>query len=353
MDRTYIGRVLFAVAALLADSSACRGPATRGQSTTERVSYSPEFHVRSQATSRRVFKQWRLRKLWQVPEVSATALADLEAGPDGEIYALDRGTGCLARVDQAGAQTLCAESAGPQHLRLATAQFNVDDQSVLILGASNRLWKWIPGSAASQVRMIKDLTRFVIDRDRVIYFPLPPPNDNSAYRWFDPTDGASGIRNGSTPILTHETQHQFAVLGKIVADRSRHVVYHVSDRAGLLVLLSDSGQDVELLLARSTIDNTPLPELERRTVGEAIVTSMPYGQPVVAVGLAFDHGALWVLTLAPTGPKTFQHVVDLYDGQTGDYRYSYMLPFKSHGMAARSGVIYFIADDNVQAWRSQ
>jgi hypothetical protein len=194
--------------------------------------------------------------------------------------------------------------------------------------------------------------RFAIDRGRVIYLPLPPPNDNSSYRWFDLVNAASPMQEGKPPLLTNGTRHQFAVLGKIVADGPRHVLYHVSDRAGLLLALQNSDLGIDLLFARTTVDNTPLPDLERQTVGEATVTSIAFRQPIVAIGVAFERDSLWVLTPASVGPKRFEHVLDVYDGQTGDYRFSYKLPFRCNGIAARAGVVYFIGDNSIQAWRA-
>jgi hypothetical protein len=130
------------------------------------------------------------------------------------------------------------------------------------------------------------------------------------------------------------------------------MVYHVSDRCGLLLGLGNDPNNVSLRFARTTVDHTPIPRLELATIRTAKVTRFAFGQPLASLGVGAEGGKVWVLAVASSGAKTFKEFLDVYDGKQGDYLRSYELPIHAHTMSVHNGRLYFSVDGGVEVWEA-
>lgn len=332
------------------------GSSASAKLTLEEPQFDPAFHMSDQTTMSRTYRPWRSRRVAAIT-VPNSSLYRVRADHANHIFMLDRASGCIIRLDRNKWEKwdrICIDgSMTKTKLRAFITDFDLDERGDLILSAGRALWR---RNSAGQITQFPDSisktvgnSAFTLEQGQVIYLPFPAPDEASSFRSVDLTGPSPGTISSVPRFLRQNKDLLFSVAGKFTADHVRHVVYHASDRSGLLVSLQAGRPGISLGFARGTIDHTPLSRLERP---QPNVLRFPFGQPVVSLDLATDPSRLWILTKAPFAQKTFRFVLDGYDAASGEYQYSHELPIRARGFTLADNLSLFIVGDTLEVWDS-
>jgi hypothetical protein len=334
--------------------SSCRqGVSKKTNFRLEQPQFNEALGIKPQSVKVRKVEPWPAKLAWKrsAEDLVPSLLIQIQPGKDGMVYGLDRQSGCVVQVSPKKAQQICIRDERTK-MPLSIANFQVDDDGVTFIATAyqHRLWRRRADGTVEELRDTPDVGYFALDRGRVVYEYGRTSDSSANFRWIDLRNPGESHVSKVPFLLRNEREHRMAIVGTMAVDRQRHRIYHISERCGLLLGIGDAGEDVGLSFARATIDSVPLPKLEIAKFGEATVTRFAFGQATAATAMAADAGLIWVVGMAPTGPKTFKHILDVYDGQQGDYLRSYEMPMHLHGLSVKGSRFFFSADRGVEVW---
>lgn len=319
----------------------------------QRVSFLVE--VKEQKQRKRSFRDVQFKQIAQIGGMEDTVLLNpigLAAEKDGKIYVNDYGSfqvklfrpdGTLERVYGNG------KGQGPGEA-VNAGDFRVSPNGhVWICDLGLKLNEF--NEQGQFIEMIKEVGRpyriTMLDNTRVAVVP------------FDAYDDLVKIYETSGRLVAHsgpvvERQDYFfpALAGDVQRQPARDRIVQMPHYAGLLFCFDEQA---ELQYARRMIAPPDFPEIRYSEKNGA-----------VAYGLYFDRihtrypsfsiadDAIHVLTSQDVKTDSTQYVIDVYDLQNGDYRYSYHLPVTPlRDISILDNRMYTISNATVTLWKFQ
>ena len=297
-------------------------------------------------------RKWRERTLHReqslgfAPGPSLSAPVEVRVMPDETVYVLDWGDKSVKRFSS-DARLLTTYGGttgqGPGEFVNPT-DFDVDaDGSVWICDPVNGLITVFAadGTFERTIRPERPPHRLALLGDSG-YVVISSPSGGRLFTLYR--------RNGD-PILAcgtvmeNQAQLSIALDGRLTGNRSGRFAY-CAYRAGLLGIFNPASHPP--LIFVHTIDFPGLPPILSRQNSSAHYVRVDPSAPIVSRNASLVGDEVHVLAGTDRMPE--RSVMDVYDGNSGRYRYSYTLPGNAAIARVHGRKMYTIADTTVTVW---
>jgi hypothetical protein len=146
-------------------------------------------------------------------------------------------------------------------------------------------------------------------------------------------------------LMSQQARLGIALDGRIAATGTGGFAY-AAYRAGILAV-SDAGGD-SIAVFRETLDHGGIPDVMVSRSGEAEYARTDPDAPVVTRSISCVGGDVHLLLGVDDRPA--HAVMDVYDGRSGSYRYSYDLPVDAIAACVSPTRLAVVADTTVTLW---
>jgi hypothetical protein len=146
-------------------------------------------------------------------------------------------------------------------------------------------------------------------------------------------------------VMENQAQFSIALDGRLAGNRSGRFVY-CAYRAGLLGIFN-SASHPQLIFVH-TIDFSGLPRVLSRQSSNAHYVRIDPSAGIVSRNASLVGDEVHVLAGTESMPE--RNVMDVYDGNSGRYRFSYVLPGKAAVARVYGQKVYTIEDTTVTVW---
>jgi len=268
----------------------------------------------AQQASRRIFKEERFDPVAAVPAGEGQPLklpTLLRADRRGDLYVLDSGDQRIRKISADGRLLLTYGAADLG---------NVMDAAV---APSGEVWVTEPdqtritvfsptGAVARRIRLEEAAVRLGLDADGGFVTTRFEGSEGLFHRY-----SAAAEPTGSFAALFPERLQNSLALDGWIAPLGPDSFVYLFRNAGLLAAFTWQGRP---LFFRRTLDPVPLPEVH---IDPAIGQSVPRESPLASISGSVVGEDLWILSATGDG-----RVLDVYDAESGSYRYSVEPPEK-------------------------
>lgn len=305
--------------------------------------------LRPQPGRTRIWRDRTLRYehlLGTVPGSPLLVPVEVRVTPDGTVYVLDWGDKSVKKFS-ADARLLTtyggAAGQGPGEFANPT-DFDVDaDGSLWVCDPVNGLITVFAadGTVDRTLRPERPPYRIALLGDSGYVVMSSPAGDRLFTRY---------RRNGNRmltcgTIMENQEQLSIALDGRLAGTTSGRFAY-CAYRAGLLGIFNPASHPPLIFI--HTIDFPGLPRVLSRQSAAARYLRVDPSAPVVSRNISLVGDEVHVLAGTDTMPEW--NVMDVYDGNSGRYRYSYTVPGDAAYVRVLGQKVYTIADTTVTIW---
>jgi len=310
---------------------------------------------RAQDRTKRLFPEItfeRLRVLGDRPETFLNNPDFVRLGPDGSVYVFDRGTSQVIRFDPETGQILQRYGHGPGQGPgefAMVSDFEVDREGrVYVCDAENgRISLFAPDGRllASLAPKRPPYHLALLSGQRLVVEPLDPYNDAlfELYRLESQNGSYRLVYLGRFGEFLERQEAVSLLLDGLITGADSFFVY-TPRRIGWIAAFRPNG---DLKYYRTTIEPVPIPKLIR----QGSVTRVDRSAPRSTYATSVDRQHVY-LDKGPNADKSF-YQIDVYDAQTGTYRFTIPFPERAGLLHVHDSLIYAVQDTVVTIWRWQ
>lgn len=275
-----------------------------------------------------------------------TMPVQIRAGADGEVYVLDWIARAVKRFDAAGNLRAVyggREGRGPAEFSNVT-DFDVgEDRSVWMCDPVNGAVTMFreDGSFEGAFRPERPPHRIaLLGHDRLVLMSSPTGEE-----LFTVHDRQGKVLRSFGRLIAEQARLGVALEGKLTPLRTGGFAY-AGYRAGLLVISTTTSDSIAVCVL--TIQCGGLPAVLTQRTRNAEFTRVDPATPLVTRSVSAAGEDLHLLVGADGWPD--RSVIDVYNRQTGEYRYSYSIPAELEVACVAGGHLYGCADSTVSVW---
>ena len=311
--------------------------------------------VQNQRVTERVFREIQYTPQITIGDTEETRLLNpiaLALGEEGFFYVLDYKDSRVKQYSSSGqlyASYGNDESAGPGDAFQAIDFMLAPDGKIWITDQRNpRLFQY--SSVGVRVNTVKlDSKGFRLARLAEGRIALLPYDAKENLLLILDTHGK--IRKRAVPIAKQQEKVYMSLFGELESDPNGESVILTSHYGGLIVRFDADGA---IIYARRTINPPPFPIVRKRvsrglTVKNILRDDVKENSRGNSITENEIH-LLWSSRLIE-GQKSIY--IDVYDLQTGDYRYSYRAPSYARDIIVTGDLLYTAQDSTVTLWQRQ
>ena len=271
---------------------------------------------------------------------------EVRVTPDGTVYVLDWGDKSVKKFSADGRLlTTYGGSAGQGPGEFVNpTDFDVDaDGSLWVCDPVNGLITVfaVDGTVKRTIRPERPPHRLALLGDGG-YVLMSSPAGERLFTFFR-QNGDSLLACGT--VMENQAQLSIALDGRLAGTPAGRFAY-CAYRAGLLGIFNPTMHPK--LIFVHTIDSPGLPPVISRQSATAHYLRVAPSAPIVSRNVSLVGDEVHVLAGTDTMPEW--NVMDVYDGNSGRYRYSYTVPGDAAVVRVHGQKLYTIADTTVTVW---